>query len=480
LHIWVDNSSISFSNPDPVCVNAEPVELDVMATSGLWSGTGIVDSIQGIVDPALLGPGLFYFQYTLDNSCATRDSVALSVEDFPSIEIGLPAGICVDQSDFVLAANFEGGDFTGNGVYSFNNLWYFTPQLAGAGTAVVEYEYSDVCTLTVLDSIEIYPLPVLVVSMDTTICPEGEATLYAGGAFNYDWSPAATLDTPVEAITLAQPNVTTTYTVSGQSTEGCFSTAEVTVEVLEAPLVGTNGPLAICPGESIIVEALGVVSAEWSGPAIDTPLELSTFVTPAQTSTYEVIGFDQNGCTGSASVEVVVYQPSALFNVSDTLGTPPMEVQFTNLSIGDYFIWDFGNGDSLITDDLNANVISTYDGEGISTIYLTAFLNGCPSTYSLSVETYYDSELLLVPNVVTPNGDGKNDTWRIETRNMAELHVDIYNRWGVKIYELHGISDRWQPEAHSTGTYFYRLLATGLDGEAYNREGHITVLSSEN
>ena len=480
LQIWVEDSSIAFSDPNPVCVNAEPVFLEVISTPGLWSGPGIIDSIEGIADPALLGPGLFYFQYTLNNSCATRDSVALSIEDFPVIQIGLPEGICVDQSDLVLAANFDGGDFSGNGVYSFGNLWYFTPQLAGAGTSIVQYDYSDVCTVTVLDSIQVHALPELVVSSDTTICPEGEATLYASGAFEYGWAPAATLVTPQQAVTLAQPEVTTTYTVSGQSIEGCISSEEVTVQLFESPVVGTNGPLAICPGEAIIVEALGVVTAEWSGPAIDSPLELSTFVSPLQTATYEVVGYDENGCVGEASIEVVVHQPSALFSVSDTLGTPPMQVQFTNLSIGDYFIWDFGNGDSLITEELNANAISTYNGEGISTIYLTAFLNGCPQIYSLSVETYYDSEFLIVPNVVTPNGDGKNDTWRLETRNMDEVHVDIFNRWGVKVKELNGVADRWQPDEQATGTYYYRVIATGLDGESYNREGHITVLSSEN
>jgi gliding motility-associated-like protein len=480
LHIRVDDASIDLTEPNPVCVDAEPLALQVLATPGIWSGTGLIDSLQGIVDPQLLPAGLHYFYYTLSNSCLLRDSVALSVESFPSIQIGLPDGICVDQSDFVLLANFEGGDFSGNGVYTFENQWYFTPQLAGVGLSVLQYDYSDVCTLSVLDTIEIYALPELVISADTSICPEGEATLLASGAFSYGWAPANTLVTPQEALTIAQPDVTTTFAVAGQSAQGCFSTAEVTVEVLESPQLTINGPAELCPGESVILEALGVISAEWSGPSIESPLELSTFVSPTQTTTYELMGFDENGCVGQTSLEVVVPQPVALFIASDTLGTPPMDVQFTNLSNGDYFVWDFGNGDSLITSDLNASATSIYDGAGISVITLTAFLSGCPATYSMEVETYYDSELLLIPNVVSPNGDGKNDVWRLETRNMETMHVDIFNRWGVKVEELDGIDDKWSPDAFATGTYYFHLFATGLDGEAYNREGHITVLCSEN
>lgn len=156
-----------------------------------------------------------------------------------------------------------------------------------------------------------------------------------------------------------------------------------------------------------------------------------------------------------------------------------MEVQFTNLSSGDYFVWVFGTGDTLITTELNAPVVSVFDGESTHAISLTAYLNGCPSSFSLSIETYYDSELLVVPNVVTPNGDGKNDTWRVETRNMDDLQVDIFTRWGTAVDQLDGINDRWDPKDFSSGTYYYKLIATGLDGESYNREGYITVLRSE-
>jgi gliding motility-associated-like protein len=480
IYVVVEASAIQFSNPSPVCVNADPVDLNVVATPGVWTGLGVIDAAEGIVDPALLGVGVHYVSYTLNNSCATQDSVALSVEDFPEIQIGLPEGICVDQSDFVLLANYEGGVFYGDGVYTFDNQWYFTPQLAGVGSSVVNYAYSDVCTLTVLDSVDVYPLPELEVVADTSICPEGEAFLSVSGAFSYGWAPAATLDTPQQANTIAQPDNTTTYTVAGESIHGCFSSAEVTVEVFASPQVTTNGPLEICPDESIVAEALGIVTAQWSGPAIESPTELSTFVSPTQTTTYDVTGFDENGCSGEASVDVIVHQPAAVFSASDTLGTPPLEVVFTNFSNGDYFIWDFGNGDSLITENADEQPISTFVGEGVSVVTLTAFLNGCPATFSLGVETYYDSELLVVPNVVSPNGDGKNDIWRVETRNMDTMRVDIFNRWGALVQTLEGINASWSPRYMSTGTYYFRLLATGLDGETYNREGHITVLISEN
>jgi gliding motility-associated-like protein len=376
-------------------------------------------------------------------------------------------------------ANYEGGAFSGDGVVSALNQSYFNPQVAGEGTAVVQYDYSDVCSVSIIDSLVVYPLPDLVVTADTAICPEGEALLSVSGASQYGWAPSSSLLTPQAATTIAQPGSTTTYAVAGESIHGCFSTEEVTVAVFDAPLLITNGPLEMCPGETEVLEVSGVAEAQWVGEAVESPQELITEVSPTLTTTYSVSGVDENGCNGATTVEVIVHQPQAFFSVSDTLGTPPMEVQFTNLSSGDYFVWVFGTGDTLITTELNAPVVSVFDGESTHAISLTAYLNGCPSSFSLSIETYYDSELLVVPNVVTPNGDGKNDTWRVETRNMDDLQVDIFTRWGTAVDQLDGINDRWDPKDFSSGTYYYKLIATGLDGESYNREGYITVLRSE-
>jgi gliding motility-associated-like protein len=479
VSVLVEDASIQFTPTVPVCVNSDQVDLEVAATSGTWLGAGLVDSLQGIVDPQLLDAGVHYFVYTLANTCASVDSIALNVEDFPNVQLGLPDGLCVDQTEFVLLANYEGGAFSGDGVVSALNQSYFNPQVAGEGTAVVQYDYSDVCSVSIIDSLVVYPLPDLVVTADTAICPEGEALLSVSGASQYGWAPSSSLLTPQAATTIAQPGSSTTYAVAGESIYGCFATEEVTVTVYDAPVLTTNGPLEMCPGETEVLEVSGVAEAQWVGEAVESPMELITAVSPTLTTTYSVSGVDENGCAGAATVEVIVHQSQAFFSVSDTLGTPPMEVQFTNLSSGDYFVWVFGTGDTLITTELNAPVVSVFDGESTHAISLTAYLNGCPSSFSLSIETYYDSELLVVPNVVTPNGDGKNDTWRVETRNMDDLHVDIFTRWGMPVDQLDGINDRWDPKDFSSGTYYYKLIATGLDGESYNREGYITVLRSE-
>jgi gliding motility-associated-like protein len=478
--IEVEDATIVLQPLSPICIDAESLSLQVMEGIGVWSGEGVVDAIQGIVNPSTLSAGIHYFNYTLSNSCASVDSVSIEIVDFPVIDLLLPAGICVDQSPIDIEANLTGGQFSGDGVEGSNAQWLFNPQQASEGSAIIQYVYTDVCTSTLVDSIEVYPLPVLIIAADTSICPEGSAQLFASGAAQYSWSPAGSLQSPDLAFTEAQPDDSTLYTVEGISEFGCVASEDVMVNVFASPIPTTNGPIEICKGESEVLEVNGLVSAQWSGPSLETPGDSLTVASPSQTTTYLVGGFDSNGCFGDTTLEVVVYEPIAFFNSSDTLGTPPMEVFFENLSEGDFFIWDFGNGDSLVTNDINAAVSTIFDGEQFHTITLTAFLNGCPAVYSYTLETYYDSELLIIPNVVSPNGDGSNDAWRVVTRNMADMQVDIFNRWGTLIEQVDGINDTWDPKDVSAGTYYYRLLATGLDGEVYNREGQITVLISEN
>jgi gliding motility-associated-like protein len=480
ISIVVDDPTILLQSLSPICVDADAFSLQALQGLGVWSGEGVIDNLQGIVAPSILNPGTHYFTYTLSNSCASSDSVSIEVVDFPVIDLVLPEGICVDQLSINIDANLTGGQFSGNGVEGSNVQWLFNPQQAGVGSALIQYVYTDVCTSTIIDSIEVYPLPILTVAADTSICPEGSAQLFAAGAVQYSWSPDGTLQNPNSAFTEAQPQSLTPYTVVGTSANGCVATEEVLVDVFASPVPTTNGPIEICKGETEALEVTGLVSAQWFGPALDTPGELNTLASPAQSTIYQVEGYDINGCMGDTTLEVIVYEPIAFFSSSDSLGTPPMEVFFENLSEGDFFIWDFGNGDSLVTNDINAPASAIFDDEQFHTITLTAFLNGCPAVYSYSLETYYDSELLVVPNVVSPNGDGKNDTWRVITRNMAEMQVDIFNRWGTLIEQVDGIYDSWDPKDVSAGTYYYRLTATGLDGELYNRDGQITVLTSEN
>ncbi|MBR6291513.1 MAG: gliding motility-associated C-terminal domain-containing protein [Bacteroidales bacterium] len=94
------------------------------------------------------------------------------------------------------------------------------------------------------------------------------------------------------------------------------------------------------------------------------------------------------------------------------------------------------------------------------------------------------NDFLQFPNLVTPNGDGKNDVWLVvnllEYGNYPINELWIFNQWGVEVYHVRNIheeKDFWNPNATSSpdGTYYYRFTARGPYG-LVKRNGIIEVL----
>lgn len=94
------------------------------------------------------------------------------------------------------------------------------------------------------------------------------------------------------------------------------------------------------------------------------------------------------------------------------------------------------------------------------------------------------NDYLQFPNMVSPNGDGNNDIWKVvnllEFGNYSMNELWIYDRWGVLVYHVKNITKEeqfWDPNnTHSPdGTYYYRFIARSLHG-AVKRNGVIEVL----
>jgi gliding motility-associated-like protein len=83
---------------------------------------------------------------------------------------------------------------------------------------------------------------------------------------------------------------------------------------------------------------------------------------------------------------------------------------------------------------------------------------------------------LIIPNVLTPNGDGDNDVFRLsDSFNKCAVVIEIYNRWGMVVHESDDFV-AWNGRTSSgtkvpAGTYFYNLTVNDIE-----YKGVITVL----
>jgi gliding motility-associated-like protein len=113
----------------------------------------------------------------------------------------------------------------------------------------------------------------------------------------------------------------------------------------------------------------------------------------------------------------------------------------------------------------------------VTTTYtLSAQVGNCPGQSSVTVTV---TPRLRIPNALSPDGDGRNDTWEID--NIGAYpgnHVLVFNRWGSKIFETSGYrrGNEWNGSISGqpapVGTYYY-VITLG-NGKSYS--GPLTVV----
>ncbi len=146
--------------------------------------------------------------------------------------------------------------------------------------------------------------------------------------------------------------------------------------------------------------------------------------------------------------------------------------------------WDINN-DTTYTLNNNGDQTTSFALSGPYTITLTVVdQQGCEDSYALVINVK-DPDL-IIPNVLTPNGDGKNDELVLSEQFFKTYQIQIFNRWGHLVYMIDnqtGIAlwdgDTSEGVPCTDGVYFYRLIGEMLGGTAIDQYGFVTVIGSK-
>jgi gliding motility-associated-like protein len=250
--------------------------------------------------------------------------------------------------------------------------------------------------------------------------------------------------------------VVPTLSVVANAFMPCGSTSTVT---LNASTTATNVTYA-WTGPNI------VSGSTTANPVVDLPGTYSVTLTNTIT-----------GCISTATVLVINSVPTASFVPDVTSGFAPLTVTFTNTSVGatSGYSWSFGDGNS----STSVNPQNIFTNPGSYTVSLIAYSGTCSDTLTkvIMVDAGFSIE---IPNVFTPNNDGTNDFFTIKSTGVKELTLQIYNRWGQKMYEFTGAKAAWDGVSAngtkvSEGTYFYFVKAIGYDDTVYEKQGPVTL-----
>ena len=321
------------------------------------------------------------------------------------------------------------------------------------------------------------PTTGLLTCLTTTINATASSTPSAAITWNNGTSTVTANQLPITA--------SGSYTAIATNSLGCTSQSVITVSTNTFANVSaiSSGIIPCNTGSvNIIASSTGIGSYSYSWQP-SSPSFTGTVFTGTTAGTYTVIATNAvNGCTTSATSTLIFDNINASFDASVYSGLMPLPVTFTNTSfpnpVGTNYTWSFGDGNSLNSNDTIVNHL--YNTSGNFPVILTATNGFCRDTAMRYIKVDLIS-LFEVPNVFTPNGDGKNDAFTFNAINMGEITITIFDRWGLKMFEATDIGNiRWDGKNKSgktvtDGTYFYILTATGLDGVKYDKQGTINV-----
>jgi gliding motility-associated-like protein len=115
------------------------------------------------------------------------------------------------------------------------------------------------------------------------------------------------------------------------------------------------------------------------------------------------------------------------------------------------------------------------------TITITPVYNGCPGAAKTYVVTVIPLDKdVFVPNVFTPNGDGKNDILYAYSNYIDKLEMRIFNQYGQQVQLITDPKKGWDGKYKGTpqpvGVYVYTVKATMTDGRVIQLSGNITLL----
>ena len=290
-------------------------------------------------------------------------------------------------------------------------------------------------------------------------CYGSTIILFASGGSIYQWTGPNGFNSNTQEVRI--PNVQFTdaglYKVRVTTFYGCSNLDSTSLVIYPAAHANINADVSICEGETVQLTASGGVRYRWapktglSNDTIPNPL-----AKPKDSTTYQLILYNQYTCFDTASVRVNVWHKPIANAGPDlkTLVDKPIRIKGSESGTSVTYNWTpnlYMIQSNTITPVVNPPQTMSYLLQVNSTL-------GCGVSSDEVIVKVFDK--LQIPNVFTPNGDGINDKWEIELLDLyTECKVEIFNRYGQVVFHSMGYDKPWngtyQNKPVPAGTYYY-------------------------
>ncbi|MCP4124774.1 MAG: PKD domain-containing protein, partial [Bacteroidetes bacterium] len=249
---------------------------------------------------------------TFSTICTNTAEVTVTVSPLPEADAGPDQEMC--YGDVVEMAGSGGENYQWIPFAGLTNPTDPNTDASPNGTQTYILIVSDDIGCEAIDSmiITVQPLPTASAGTDQELCIGESVVLQGSGGVDFTWSPATYLDDPNAQLPISTPEETITYAVTVSDANNCENSDTVTVFVNPLPIIDAGPDSMICANSTLVLQASGGETYLWS-PLIglSDPQIPDPEATPLASTTYHVVGTDENGCVNSDSVNITIFSITA-------------------------------------------------------------------------------------------------------------------------------------------------------------------------
>lgn len=477
--IVIAQPNASWTLPSSICAG-ETIQLNSLISGtpgGAFSGQGVSGNT---FNSSNLNGNINITYAVGSGSCQATSSQTIQVIAVGNANWQPPSEVCegqtIDLNSFVTGN--AGGVWTGQGVNvagSFNSTGL-------TGSISITYTVgSGTCEASQIRTINIIAIPNSDWDAPNSIC-EGEIinlddliTGNSGGA----WSGNGVSGNSFNASGLTGAIEITYQLASGN----CTSTSIQSIDVINLPSPLVSNDTSYCQGDSI--QALTALNSEdatvvwYADNSLNNELSQGiNFLPPSETATYYVV-FKQDACISAIdSVNITISQVSTQITANTDDANIPFNLVASSQSVNALSCEWFLN-EELINYVDGQNYLIETEGEYVLK-HVCVNSDGCTATDEISFNVSNDVFEIKIPNVFTPNDDGINDEFVIESKGVSTLSGNIFNRWGNLVFSWEGVNTFWSGEENTSkapdGVYFYVINILDNKDKQSEYKGTVTLI----
>jgi gliding motility-associated-like protein len=360
----------------------------------------------------------------------------------------------------------------GTSVQNSGSNTYTTTTLTNGSIVDVIVTSPDGCTVTSSGITNtVFARPEATATSNSPVCSGSPLTLTGvpAGMATYAWTGPDGFTANTQSPTVspgATVEMSGDYSLSVTDANGCTGDVVTTTVVVNSQPEATatsNSP--VCTGNPLKLTGIpaGMSTYAWTGPDGFTANTQSPTASPDATGEmagdYSLTVTDANGCTGDAVTTTVIVNENPI-----AIAGPDQELEYVfetqmkaELASSETGEWSLITGSGHISDNNSPTSLVTELSPGENIFLWKVYNSNCEARSEVKI-TVHD---LFVPSVITPNGDGKNDYFKI-SENIGKISLIIINRWGNVEYNNDDYRNEWDGRNNNGAelpydTYFYIL-----------------------